>query len=241
MTLIFALNTGKEIYLASDGLGFYRKADGTAKFMEVEKYIKVNDNVEILFSGVLDLAREYYNCTQQELWEEQSIDENWPPLIIAKTLEKFIAPTYERLERIYSHSVRTPDILKMYGTVSAFLRMDWPLEIFVCGMDKDVNGNLSNPQIHILNNNRKYISFEFGREIALSGAPNVIKIAEPIFDDSRFLNLFDSPSEIKNEIDSCYEELIQILKKECTENEMIGVGEPIHIARISKEGYELLR
>ena len=101
--------------------------------------------------------------------------------------------------------------------------------------------NLSNPRIHILNNNQKYISFVFSRKIALSGALDVIKIAEPLFDDSRFLNFFNSPSEIKNEIDSCYEELIQILKKECLENDMVCVGEPIHIARISKEGYEVLR
>ena len=177
MTLIFVLNTGKDLYLASDGLGFYRKADGTAKSMEVEKYIKVNDNVEILFSGVLDLARRYHHEMQQELWEEGSIDEKWSSLKIVKRLEMYIAPTYERLERIYSHSVRTPEILRMYGTVSAFLRMDWPLEIFVCGMDRDVDGNLSNPQIYILNNKRKYISFKFDRKIALSGAPAVEKIA----------------------------------------------------------------
>jgi hypothetical protein len=242
MTLIFALNTGKELYLASDGIGLYRTNDGlTPKFIPVEKFIKVNDNVEILFSGVLDLARRYYYEAQLELWETDGIDEKWSCFRLAKTLEKFIAPTYARFERIYSTSVRSPEILRMYGTVSAFLRMDWPLEIFVCGMDKDMGSNISNPQIYILNNNQKYIAFKFNREIALSGAPNVIKKAGLIFDESRFLDFFNSPSKIKKEIELCYEELIQKLDNECSDDKIVCVDEPIHIARINKDGYKLLR
>jgi len=241
MTLIFALNTGKELYLASDGIGIPRKMEGKTEFNIIEKFMKVNNNVELLFSGILELAQEYFHGVQQELWGVGCKDNEWSSFEIAKRLEKFIAPTYERLERMYSDRIYTPEILKEYGSISAFLRKDWPLEIFICGMDKDANGTLSNPQIHILNNNQKYISFKFKGKIALSGAPNVLKVAMPIFNENRFLNLFDSTHDIKNEICSGYSELIQKLKSECPNDMKVCIGGPIHIARISKEGYELLR
>lgn len=242
MTLIFALNTGKEIYLASDGLGFYRKADGTAKFLEVEKYIKVSDNVEILFSGKLGVARAYYADVEHELWKKGLNEKNCDAREIATILAKFINPDFEDLVDTFSKPPFQSLVMRAYGSVSAFLKRNyWPLEIFVCGMDKDVNNNFSQPQIYLLNNNSAYKKMKFGREMALGGAPNVIDIAEPIFDDFQFLNVSDSPIKTGENAYSHFKKVIHKLKQTCNNEESPGVDEPIHIARISKDGYELLR
>jgi len=242
MTLIFASNTGKELYLASDGLGFYRKVDGTAKFMKVEKYIKVNDNVEILFSGRLGLATAYYTGVKKELWKKGLDEKDCDAHEIVIILAKLINPDFEDLIERFDKSSLHPLVVEEYGSVLAFLkRKYWPLEIFVCGRDKDKNDNFLYPQIYLLNNNSGYNALKFDREMALGGAPNVIDIAGPIFDNFQFLNLIDSPIEKGKNIYSHFKKVIHKLEQECNQQESPGVGEPIHIARISKEGYKLLR
>ena len=242
MTLIFALNTGKELYLASDGLGFYRKADGTAKFLEVEKYIKVNDNVEILFSGKLGLATAYYTGVKKELWKKGSDEKNCDAYEIAIILAKLINPEFEDLMETFSKPPFQSLVVNAYGSVSAFLKRNyWPLEIFVCGMDKDNNNNFSQSQIYLLNNNSGYKKLKFDRKVALGGAPNVIDIAASIFDEFQFFDASDSPIEMGENIYSYFKKVIHKLKQTCNNEESPGVDEPIHIARISKDGYELLR
>jgi len=242
MTLIFALNTGKELYLASDGLGFYRKFDGTPKFMKVEKYMKVNDNVEILFSGKLGLATAYYTGVQHELWKKGLHEKNCDAREIATISAKFINPDFEDLVDTFSKPPFQSLVVRAYGSVSAFLKQNyWPLEIFVCGMDKDKNDNFSYPQIYLLNNNSGYKALKFDREMALGGAPNVIDVAGPIFDNFQFLNSIDSPIEKGKNIYSHFKKVVHKLEQECNQQESPGVGEPIHIARINKDGYKLLR
>ena len=76
MTLIIALKTDKEVYLASDSRSHFEMVDKTEGFRTVQKYVKVNEHVEILISGILDLALGFYEKVKRNLWKK-GLDEEF--------------------------------------------------------------------------------------------------------------------------------------------------------------------
>lgn len=241
MTLLFARKTDKEVYLASDGLG-YVKVIGENKLVTIDKFIKVNDHVEILISGLVEVARANYTGVQRELWSKGLYERDCDAYDIAKTLEEVTNPQFEILIKQFSSTfIKSVYNIKENDSVLEFLREDWPLEMFVGGWDKDENGDFVYPVIYTLNNEVHYKKLKVDTNFVLGGAPDSTKEARQYFDDFRLTDASNSSVENGNRIYSCFEEIIQNSERECAENEICAIGEPIHIARIAKEGYELLR
>ncbi len=241
MTLLFARKTDKEVYLASDGRGYYEDRNG---YHLESKFIKVNDHVEILIAGLLEVARANYTGVQHKLFSKGLYESDCDAYGIAKTLEEVTNPQFESIiKNIISKSSIKPLIklvyIKEYDTVFEFLNEDWPLEMFVGGWDKDENGDFVYPVIYTLDNCTHYKASKVDRKFVFGGAPDLTKEARQCF--NRLTDASNSSVENGNMIYSCFEEIIQKSERECAENEICAIGEPIHIARITKDGYELLR
>ena len=246
MSLLFAMKTDKEVYLASDGVGYYEIAD-RIKFSTESKFIKVNDHVEILISGLLEVARANYTSVQHKLWSKGLYERDCDACDIAKALEEETKHQFaDIIKNIFSKSPIKPSnelvYMKEYDNVFEFLKEDWPLEMFVGGWDKDENGDFVYPVIYTLDNNSYYKARKISKNIPLlGGAPDLTKDARRCFDDLHLSDTVNPSVENGNKIYSCFEEVIQKSKQECAINEKCAIGGPIHIARITKEGYELLR
>lgn len=241
MTLLFAKKTDKEVYLASDGIG-QTKLFGEDRLMIIDKFIKVNDHVEILIAGNLEVARGYYTSAQHALWDKGLYERDCDACEIAKALEQEINPSFESLIESFEDliksfeslikSFRNPFIKSVLcninenDSVLAFLKDDWPLEIFVGGWDKDENGDFVYPVIYSLENETHYKKRKIDtKDFVLGGDPDFYPVARRNFKKFLPTDASNSSIEIGRSIDSCYKKIIRC--------------EPLHIARITKDGYKL--
>jgi hypothetical protein len=249
MTLLFAMKTDKEVYLASDGRGRNIVA-GMHKNREESKFIKVNEHVEILIAGNLEVARGYYTSAQHALWDKGLYERDCDACEIAKALEQEISPSFESIIKSFTTFIKSNynlkgndcvlKFLKGNDCVLKFLEDDWPLEIFVGGWDKDENGYFIDPVIYLLDNETHYKKRKTDtKDFVLGGAPDFLPEAGRYFKKFLLTDASKSPVEIGKSIDSGYKKIIHDIEHECAAN--CAIGEPIHIAVITKDGYELLR
>ena len=234
MTLILALKTDREVYLASDSRSHFEMTDGSEGLGTVQKFVKVNDHVEVLISGILDLALGYLEKVKRDLWKKGLNEECCGAFEIADEIEKFVYPAYQRI-------INIPSVKKALLKDSDILKKSWPLEFVVSGMDKNKKGEFVSPAIYILEPDVFYENCKFNGNIALGGAPSITSIAEPLLEDLLFADTLDSSIDYEGRIYSCFKEVIRGIEQQMAENQSPTVGEPIHIARITKEGYETLR
>lgn len=230
MTLIVALKTDKAVYLASDSCSYTKMANGYNKFKRVKKYVDVNNHVEILFAGNLDVALGFLEKVERNVWRK-GLDKD--AYEITDEIEKVVYPAYRDIINMLSVNAAS-----MEGRLEKLM----PLELIIGGMDKDKNGDFVNPVIYFLEPACCYIKRKITINGAIGGAPAVTEKAVNSFGKLLFADpLVDSSIDCEERICSCFREVIQKLKQECDEGEDVAVKVPIHIARITKEGYELLR
>ena len=234
MTLILALKTDREVYLASDSRSHFEMTDSSEGLRTVQKFLKVNDHVEVLISGILDLALGYLEKVKRNLWKKGLNEECCDAFEIADEIEKFVYPAYQRI-------INIPLVKKALLKDSDILKKSWPLEFVVSGMDKNKKGEFVSPVIYILEPDMFYENGKFNGNIALGGAPSITAIAEPYIRDMMVVDTLPSTVDYRDMIYSCFKETIREIEQQIAENESSTVGEPIHIARITKEGYETLR
>ncbi|MDI6903087.1 MAG: hypothetical protein QMC77_05055 [Methanocellales archaeon] len=232
MTLIVALKTDYEVYLGSDSLA-YSCNIGNRKFLVVNKYEKINEHVEILLSGILDHGRRFIEEMRRNLRGTNL--ESYDAFEVAKELEKVARPHYEEI-------VNIPSIKEALIKNKDILKSEWPLDIIVGGMNKDEDGDFTKPAIYELEVQHAFLFSVPSEKLVLGGAPDVIAVADPIFrcrlekKDSQL----SSPSKYKAAIRSCFEDVIEKKKEKLKPGYIVTISEPIHIARITKSGYESL-
>ncbi|MGB2842970.1 MAG: hypothetical protein WBC40_10950 [Halobacteriota archaeon] len=234
MTLIVALKTDKAVYLASDSCSTTEMANGYNQFKSVKKYVKVNNHVEILFAGYLELALASLEKVKRNLWEKGLDEESYDAYEIADEIEEVVYPAYRDITHmllVKAALMNDKEILKKSALP----------ELIIGGMDKDKKGDFVSPVIYVLEPACFYRKRKITINGAICGAQEVTEKAEDSFGNLLFADTSDSSIDYEERIYSCFREVIQKLKQECDEGEDVAVKEPIHIARITKEGYELLR
>jgi hypothetical protein len=241
MTLILALKTDTEVDLASDSRSHFKMSDSREGLRTVQKFVKVNDHVEVLISGIFDLALGFHEKVKRNLWKAGLDEECYDAFEIADEIEKVVNPSFEDIISMLSKPSVKSALMNEDKRILAFLKEEWSLEMVVGGMDKDKNGDFVYPMIYNLVPDLYYKKAKSVVPITLGGAPNVKCIAESLLEDLLFADALDSSIDYGNRIYSCFIETIHAIEQQMAENESPTVGEPIHIARITKEGYETLR
>jgi len=231
MTLIAALKTDEEVYLAADSFG-YTINRGNNKFSLVQKYKKINEHVEVLISGILNDGLRFIEEMKRDL---RGVDlENYDAFEIAKEIEKVATPKYERI-------INIPKIKKALVKNKALLLEEWPLDMLVCGMDKDENGTFAKPSVYELQVQHAFLFSEVPDQYPIVGHPDATTIVESFFENRLTKSALESPSDYENLIYSCFVDVIQKMSGDLKNNESLTIEEPIHIARINERGYEILR
>ena len=242
MTLILALKTDREVYLASDSRSNFEMVDKSEGFYRtVQKYVKVNEHVEILISGILDLALAFIGDVERSLWKRGLDIESCDASDIADEIEREIVSAYDRYISMLSKPSVKAALIKKGMNVSDYLKERWLLEMLVGGMDKDKSGDFARPAIYVHAPELDYKKCRSDGNVQLGGAPSITAIAEPYIRDMVVADTLPSTVDYGGRIYSCFTETIREIEQQMAENESSTVGEPIHIARITKEGYETLR
>ena len=240
MTLTLALKTDKEVYLASDSRSHFETVGGT-EFKSVHKYVKINDHVEVLISGILDLGLGFIEDAIKVLRRKSLDIESYDASDIADEIEREIVSTYDRyISKLSEPSVKAA-LIKSGMEVSDYLKEQWLLEIIVGGMDKDMDGNFTYPAIYVHVPGLDYVKCKSDWNVQLGGAPSIVSIAETYMMDMIVADTLDSSINYEDRIYSCFQKTIREIEQQMAENESPTVGAPIHIARITKERYETLR
>ena len=241
MTLILALKTDREVYLASDSRSHFEMVDKSEGFRTVQKYVKVNEHVEILISGILDLALGFIGDVEKSLRKKGLDIESCDASDIADEIELKIVSTYDRYISMLSKPSIRAALIKGGMDILDYLKELWPLEMLVGGMDKDKNGDFARPAIYVHAPALDYKKCLSDGNVQLGGAPSITAIAEPYIRDMIMVGTLPSTVDYRDRIDSCFKETIRKIEQQMAEKERSTVGEPIHIARITKDGYETLR
>jgi len=230
MTLIVALKTDKEVYLATDSLGYRFDYDNNLEFFLCQKYKKFNEHVEVLISGVLNDGLRFIEEARRAL---KRVDlEKYDAFEIAKEIDKVATPAYKRI-------IDIPPIKKALRKNEALLLEEWPLDMLVCGMDKDKKDCFTKPAIYELQVKHAFLFSEVDKRLAVVSHPSVVSVAEPLFEDR--LKKHTLAVDYEKTIHSCFVDVIDKMKKNLKDGQKSTIGEPIHIARITKEGYDILR
>lgn len=240
MTLTLALKTDKEVYLASDSRSHF-EIMGKEEFKVVQKYVKINDHVEVLISGILDLALGFLEGVKRSFWKQEFDIEYYDAFDVADEIEKKVTPSYKDFINSITNSPIGEYLKEENISLLDFLKVQWPLELIVGGMDKDKNGNFIYPAIYCHTHDFDYIKCKSDGDVQLGGAPTITSIAESYVSDLVLADSLPSSINYEGRMYSCFMKTIQEIEQQMGENEIATVGVPIHIARITKDGYEVLR